>query len=83
MVTPVGELIQVGAIFGSKTKVRPVWFVWRGREYRVREVTYSWKEREGKTLIQHFSVTDGVSLYDLSYHTAEMNWYLSYVEDGS
>ena len=81
MATTIGELIQVGAIFGNKPKFRPVWFIWREREYRVKKVTYCWNEREGKALIHHFSVTDGVNLYDLSYHTAEMNWYLAQVED--
>jgi hypothetical protein len=82
MAIPIGELIQVGAIFGSTVKLRPVWFIWRKREYRVKKVTYCWNEREGNALIHHFSVTDGVNLYDLSYHTAEMNWYLAQVEDG-
>ena len=83
MTTSIGEIIQVGAIFGSKTKLRPVWFIWRGREYHVQKVTYCWNEREGKALIRHFSVTDGANLYDLSYHAAEMNWYLAQVEDGA
>ena len=81
MATTIGELIQVGAIFGSTVKLRPVWFIWRGREYRVQKVTYCWNESEGKALIKHFSVTDGANLYDLSYHTTEMNWYLAQVED--
>lgn len=81
MVTAVGELIQVGVIFGGKIKLKPVWFIWRGREYQIKKITYWWREREGKTLIHHFTVTDGVNLYELSYHPTEMNWYLTQVED--
>ena len=70
MIMEIHETITVGAIFGDNNKkLKPVWFVWSGRKYSVREITYVWTERLGKASIHHFTVTDGSSLFVISYNT--------------
>ncbi len=63
MQEPIDGAVAVAAIFGGG-RVKPVWFVWQGRKYAVREVTYAWEDREGAAVRKHFSVTDGTALFD-------------------
>jgi len=76
------EDIRVAVIFGPGSAIRPVWFDWRRRKYAVREVTYSWQERQGEAAILHFAVSDGASLFELAYDTAGRTWALAAVEAG-
>jgi len=72
----------VAVIFGPGDAIRPVWFDWRRRKYAVREITYSWQERQGEATILHFAVSDGGNLFELSYNTAGRIWSLAAVEAG-
>ena len=65
------EPIRLAAIFTPGQQIRPVWFDWRRRQHRVLETTYSWQERVEDTVLLHFSVTDGDTLYDLVYNTKD------------
>ncbi|TVM03168.1 MAG: hypothetical protein CV087_06555 [Candidatus Brocadia sp. WS118] len=81
MITEINEPIKVGAIFGDNDKkLKPVWFVWSGRKYNIREVTYIWTEKMGKTSRYHYTVTDGADLFDISYSTDTLLWALHSVE---
>lgn len=80
MAVSVDDTVRVGVIFGGRAKVRPVWFVWNGREVRVREVTYTWRSREGRSAILHFAVSDGANAYELRYDTEGLQWTLAGVE---
>ncbi len=82
MITNIDNPIKVGVIFEHQGSVRPVWFVWKGRRYDIREVTYSWAHREGAGLVQNFAVSDGVNLFQISYYRNESAWRLTAVEDG-
>jgi hypothetical protein len=81
MLQRVKEQIRVALIFGPGSKIRPVWFDRQGRKYPIKEVTYTWQERQGEATILHFAVSDGSDLYELSYNTASQLWALS-AEDG-
>ncbi len=72
MPTEIKEAIKVMAVFDKE--MVPVKFRWKGRVYPVKEVTYTWKSREGDASIVHFSVTDGATLYELSYNQSTMKW---------
>lgn len=77
MITEVNEQIKVGAIFGdNKKKLKPVWFIWSGRKYDIKEITYIWTENGGKAHVHHFTVTDSANLFDISYSTDTMVWTL-------
>lgn len=83
MFTQIEEKIKVGAIFGDGQKIKPVWFVWSGRKHQVKEVTYTWRDRQGRASLYYFSVTDGQALYELSFNDQTLVWTLKkiYVAD--
>ncbi len=74
MSVDINEAIKVMAVFDGN--VRPVKFKWKGRVYPVKEITHSWRSRDGGRAFVHFSVSDGQSLYELVYDTAELKWML-------
>ena len=81
MVTEIGERIRVGAVFREEgQKIEPRWFFWKGKKTTVKQVSYMWREREGKELICRFAVTDGCTLYELSYWQDKLLWVLDAVE---
>ncbi|MCP3678654.1 MAG: hypothetical protein GY721_14045, partial [Deltaproteobacteria bacterium] len=51
MITEIGEPIRAGVVFGADCiggkKIKPVWFIWKERQYRIKEVTYTWTNKEG------------------------------------
>jgi len=65
--------IKVAAVF-SGGEIRPVWFSRNGRQVRVRETAFTWKTREGRATILHFSVTDGQGLYEICYNMETLGW---------
>ena len=74
----IGEKISVLASFTAG--IRPIKFKWSGRLITVQEITYTWRSREGQASVHHFSVTDGTSLYELSFHTQSLVWRLENLE---
>lgn len=74
------EGISVIASFGAPYRIRPVRFRWAGRLFDVKEITYTWKTREGRSEIYRFSVTTGNSLYELSFDTATLLWTIESLE---
>jgi hypothetical protein len=74
----IGEKVSVLASFTDG--IRPIKFKWSGMLITVKEITYTWKSKEGQASIHHFSVTDGVSLYELSFHTQSLAWRLENLE---
>ncbi len=76
----VGETISVIASFSQAYRIKPLRFRWSGRLFEVREITYLWKSAEGQGEIYHFSVTDGRSLYELTFDTKSLLWRLEKLE---
>lgn len=76
----IGETISVIASFGLPYKIRPVKFKWTGRLFAVKEITYFWMTKEGQSTIYHFSVSDGETLYELSFDTTSLLWRLENLE---
>ncbi len=76
----VGENISVIASFSQACRIKPLRFRWSGRLFEVKEITYLWKVREGQAEIYHFSVTDGNSLYELTFDTGSLLWRLEKLE---
>lgn len=76
----IGENIIVIASFGLPYKIKPVRFKWSGRLREVKDITYTWTTREGQSSIYHFSVTDGNTLYELSFNTTSLLWRLESLE---
>jgi hypothetical protein len=80
MVQHIREDIRVAVIFGPGTRVAPVWFDWRRRKYTVREITYSWQERQGEATVFHFAVSSGNDLFELAYNAQSQLWALTAVD---
>jgi len=74
----IGKNVSVLASFTAG--IRPIKFKWSGRLITVQEITYTWRSREGQASVHHFSVTDGTSLYELSFHTQSLVWRLENLE---
>jgi hypothetical protein len=82
MMRNIREDVRVAVIFGPGNSIRPVWFDWRRRKYEVREVTYTWQEREGEATLLRFAVSDGASLFELTFNSANRIWSLAAVDAG-
>jgi len=82
MMRNIREDVRVAVIFGPGNSIRPVWFDWRRRKYEVREVTYTWQEREGEATLLRFAVSDGASLFELTFNSANRVWSLAAVDAG-
>jgi len=76
----IGERIFVIAAFGRSIRLKPLKFTWSNRQVDVKDVTYEWTTSEGNSRLLHFSVTDGNTLYELSFNTNSILWRLEGVE---
>lgn len=76
----IGETISVTAYFGLPYKIKPVRFRWSRRLFEIKEITYTWKTKDGRKEVYHFSVTDGGSLYELTFDTDSLIWRLENLE---
>ena len=81
MAIVIDEPVKVGAVF-SRGMMRPVWFVWNGRQLRIKETTFVWTSFEGSSTVRHFSVTDGKGLYELCYQSDSLHWRLARIDEG-
>jgi hypothetical protein len=68
--------------FSQPDRIKPVKFIWGKRPFEIREVTYRWKSDEGRSVIYHFSVTDGRTLYEISFNSNTLLWRLEALEAG-
>ena len=72
--------ITVLASFGMPYRIKPLSFTWSGRTIEIREVTYTWKTKEGQKYLHHFSVTDGNTLYELTFDSISLLWKIESLE---
>jgi hypothetical protein len=79
MVVFFNEKIKVGAVF-KNGNVFPKWFQYHSKKITVKEITYSWKRKNGENRLIYFSVSDGVNLYELSFHPDNLLWNLEACE---
>jgi len=67
------ERIQVFAWFRNG-KIIPRVFIWRDKKYRIKEITYNWQEKQGREVINYFSVSTGLDLYQISFNNTTLDW---------
>ncbi len=79
MIYSVDEPVEVIVLF-RKGGIKPIRFLWRGMTYRVKEITFKWKDREGGTAIYHYGVSDGSNAFQLGYHSEYLTWKLEAVD---
>ena len=81
MPTEIKEKIKVMAIFDTgDSGLKPVRFKWRGRVYPVMEITYKWHSNLGEACLIHFSVSDGATLFEITYNKSTLHWVIEQVE---
>jgi hypothetical protein len=68
------ERIQVGVVYGDQGHIKPVWFVWNGRQYRVASINHVWRDKAGREMLVFFSVSDEANTYLLCYNSVRMEW---------
>ena len=76
----IGDDITVLAVFGMPFHIKPLSFTWSGRTIEIREVTYTWKTKECQKDLHHFSVTDGNTLYELTFDAVSLLWTIESLE---
>ena len=76
----IGESVTVLATFGMPYRIKPLGFTWSGRTHEVKEVTYTWKTKDGQKDLHHFSVTDGSTLFELTFDSVSLLWKIESVE---
>lgn len=78
----INKKIKVGVVFKETSgQMVPRWFIREGRQYNVNRITYTWDEKQGKSLIRHFAVMVDNTCYELTYNTDRMLWHLASVDD--
>ena len=81
MATQIDEMIKVVAIFGDGKKLKPIYFLWGNRKYKISQITYNWISQDGKAKVYHFSVIDtNDNLFEICYNTESMVWKLANIE---
>jgi len=73
--TEIGEAVKVGAVFEGSL-VCPKWFKWVGRKIDIKEITYTWETKHGEAPLLQFAVTDGVTMFELSFNKKSLEWRL-------
>ena len=73
--------IKVAVVFEGD-KVLPRWFVWENRKYDVKEINYTWNDRQGAEDLRWFSVTDGTNNYELAFNAKRLVWKLNKIAGG-
>ena len=68
------ERIKVGVVYGEQGRIKPVWFVWNGRQYRVVNINHVWRDKVGREVLVFFSVSDEANTYLLCYNSVRMEW---------
>lgn len=79
--TRLNESVKVYALYkqGADSRfphdrLRPVMFIWRNQEYRIKDITYVWRENRGESEIYHFTVSAGANVFELCYHARSLDW---------
>jgi len=67
------EKISVLALF-KDARIYPRSFVWKNKPYEIKEITYSWQEKNGRETINYFSVSTGSDLYQISFNNTSYSW---------
>ncbi len=72
---PARERIDVLA-WCKNGSILPRMFIWGNKKYRIKKVTYTWRERQGQETISYFSVDTGTGLYQISFNSVSLGWRL-------
>ena len=72
------ERIRVGVAFDCGN-IKPMWFRWKDRYYKIKEIAHTWSSNNGEGKVRHFAVSDGINLFELCFNSRTMEWILGKV----
>ena len=73
MYEKINESIEVLVKF-NQAEVRPAFFKWRHKTYRVEKINLVHKEWVGNDKVYYFSVSDKVNYFRLAFFTRDLSW---------
>ncbi|RKX64831.1 hypothetical protein DRP44_07615 [candidate division TA06 bacterium] len=74
--------IRVGVICDPRKGVIPVWFVFMGEKYKIKDITYRWVVRKGVNYTDHYSVSDGENQFEIVYDRLNAKWMIENIYNG-
>lgn len=81
MTKTINETVEVVAKFaGDIDNIKPSQFRWHDREFKV-EKSSRYRYRNGDEVIYVFSVSDGLSSFELDFNLRDFSWMLRKVYD--
>jgi hypothetical protein len=81
MFEQINEPIQVATLFRDG-ELKPLKFLWKGREFLVKTINLAYSAFEGRSKIYYFAVSDQNNYFKLQFNSDSLVWTLleSYVE---
>lgn len=71
-----GKPLRIAVIYEPGRPIKPVWFELNRKKHEIREITYQWRDKVGATILLHYAVTDGTSLFELVFNPSDQSWSL-------
>jgi hypothetical protein len=79
MYTSIDEKVKMVAVF-EKGQIIPRLFRWHSRDYKIKEISIRYQEREGRSINYFFGVeTDTGNVFKLRYNDEQLTWWLTEV----
>lgn len=75
MYETINEPIKVLVSF-SPDNMKPLVFEWRGQKYPIDKINLVHCQKVGNDKLYHFSVSDEINYFKLSFNTRDFNWQL-------
>jgi hypothetical protein len=81
MYEQINDPIQVATLF-KNGELRPLKFLWKGREFPVQAINLAYSQFDGRSKIYYFAVSDNNNYFKLQFNSDNLMWTLleSYVE---
>jgi hypothetical protein len=73
MLEEVDDQIQVASLF-KNGEIRPLKFLWKGREYAVQKINLSYARFEGRAKVYFFAVSDNTHFFKLQFNSDDLTW---------
>lgn len=82
MIENINQPIKVIAFF-EKGRIKPLKFYWQSSFFEIQKINLIHQNRLGRSILYHFSVTSGQTLYELQFNHQTLNWKLIKISDGT
>ena len=79
----INEKVSVLTIYNNIKRITlPYIIKWQGNNHKVTKIGYHHKQRQGRTLVHIFSVSNDSLAFRLNFNTDNLSWTLEEVSDG-